>query len=199
MHFRQICILFFLFLTQLCYSQTKAKTDSIAKKKPTAIKVKKAKAAKDTTTKINWPNIAISPGFVDQYQKFGDINLSIGRYENGPNGWAFGGLRLGMETNFKKGNDLMYAPKIGFELFSSFVCIRLSTLYYTRESVHQVRLLPEVGTSLWGIANLTVGYGIELTKSNLAYYAGNARVSLSINLQKDLIKNLIRSKPEKTK
>ncbi len=199
MYFRQICILLFLFLTQLCYSQTKVQADSIAKKKPQAVKVKPAKAAKDTTKKINWPDIAISPGVIDQYQKFGDINLSIGRYEKGPDGGAFGGVRLGIETNFKKGNEFMYAPKIGLELFSSFVCIRLSTLYYTRDAVHQVRLLPEVGASLWGVANLTVGYGFELTKSNLAYYAGNARVSLCINIQKDLMKNLIKSKTEKTK
>jgi hypothetical protein len=194
MHFRHIYIFLFLFLTQLCYSQTKVQADSLAKKKPKAIKVKPAKAAKDTTKKINWPDIAISPGFIDQYQKFGDINLSIGRYEKGPDGGAFGGVRLGMETNLKKGDELMYAPKIGLELFSSFVCIRLSTLYYTRGTVHQVRLLPEVGTSLWGVANLTVGYGFELTKSNLAYYAGNTRISLCINLQKDLIKNLMKSK-----
>ena len=189
---RQICILLFLILTQYGYSQTKPAVDSVIKKKPAVVKVKHPKAAKDTTKKINWPDVVISPGVINQYQKFADINLLIGKYEPGANGGAFGGLRLGIESNFKKGNELMYAPKVGLEIFSSFVCMRLSTLYYTRESVHQVRLLPEIGISFWNVANLTVGYGFELTKSNLAYYAGNSRVSLCINLHKGLIKDLIK-------
>lgn len=54
--------------------------------------------------KKKWPDFAISPGIICQRQAFGELNILIGRYENSTGGNAFGGVRIGAESNFKTGN-----------------------------------------------------------------------------------------------
>jgi hypothetical protein len=163
--------------------------------KPAPIKPPVKTAKKDTTKKINWPNIAISPGIISQGHTFGDINVLIGRYEKNNDGIAFGGIRLGMESNFRKSKELIYAPKIGFEIFSSFFCLRTTALYYMKNSTTQIKILPEVGISFWGIANLTYGYGFKVSKSQPGMGGmSNSRITLCINFSKPLMKNIFKRK-----
>lgn len=131
--------------------------------------------------RINPPNIALSPGVIFQKQTFGEINLLIGRYESEMSGNAFGGVRLGAETNFQKGNEHIWASKIGVEFSGMVFCLRATTLCYMSGLNSQWRFLPEIGISFLGFANLTYGYNFKLTGDPINGII-NHRVCLSLNL-----------------
>ena len=161
------------------------------KSKPVKTTVKKVK--KDTTKKINWPDVAFSPGAISQGTISGEANFLIGRYESGSDGNnAFGGVRIGVESNFKKGREQIIAPKIGFEISGSFICLRATALYYMNNSVTQITVLPEIGFSFWGFAHLTYGYNIKI-KGNIEGINGN-RVGLSFNINKALMHDALKWK-----
>jgi hypothetical protein len=134
------------------------------------------------------PDFAISPGVIFQRQTFGELNVLIGRYESSTGGNAFGGVRIGAESNFKSDNDHIFAPKIGVELSGMFICMRATALTYFYNGETQFRLLPELGISFLGFANLTYGYNFNLSKNELIGIS-NHRVCLSFNLNRDLIRD----------
>jgi hypothetical protein len=136
--------------------------------------------------KKKWPDFAISPGVIFQRQTFGELNILIGRYESSTGGNAFGGVRIGAESNFKNWNDHIFAPKIGVELSGMVICMRATALTYFHNGDTQFRLLPELGISFLGFANLTYGYNFNLSKVDINGIS-NHRVCLSINLNRDLI------------
>jgi hypothetical protein len=136
--------------------------------------------------KKKWPDIAISPGIIAQRQAFGELNVLIGRYESSTGGNAFGGVRIGAESNFKSGSDQIFAPKIGVELSGLIVCMRATALTYFYNGDVQFRLLPELGISFLGFANLTYGYNFNLSKVEINGIS-NHRICLSINLNRNLI------------
>ena len=136
--------------------------------------------------KKKWPDFAISPGVIYQRQTFGELNILIGRYESSTGGNAFGGVRIGAESNFKSGNGQIFAPKIGVELSGMVLCIRATAWTYFYNGDTQFRLLPELGISFLGFANLTYGYNFNLSKTEINGIS-NHRICLSINLNRDLI------------
>ena len=134
-------------------------------------------------------DFAISPGIIFQNQTFGEINVLVGHYENSHSGNAFGGVRIGMESNFKRGNENIIAPKIGVELSGLVICMRATALTYFKNDEVQFNLLPELGVSFLGFANLTYGYSFNLSKVNISGIS-NHKICLSINLNKKLINDV---------
>jgi hypothetical protein len=132
------------------------------------------------------PDFAISPGVIFQRQTFGELNILIGQYESSTGGNAFGGVRIGAESNFKSGKEHIFAPKIGIELSGMVICLRATALTYFYNGDTQFRLLPELGISFLGFANLTYGYNFNLSTNELIGIS-NHRICLSINLNRDLI------------
>jgi hypothetical protein len=136
--------------------------------------------------KITPPNLALSPGIVFQKQTFGELNLLVGRYESSMSGNAFGGVRLGAETNFRKGPENIWAPKIGVELSGMVICVRGTMLYYIADANRQFCFLPELGISFLGFANLTYGYNFKLSPGTIDGIVRH-RVCLSLNLNPQLM------------
>ncbi len=164
-HFRFLVVL-------LCFSSSFAQTDS--------------SSFLEKRKQIHWPDVALSPGVVFQKQTFGEMNILVGRYVSETGGNAFGGVRLGAETNFKKGTENIWAPKIGLELSGMVVCMRATALYYITDQTTQWRFLPEIGISFLGFANLTYGYNFNLSHNTIDGII-NHRVCLSINLNPQLM------------
>ena len=131
-------------------------------------------------------DFAISPGVACQGQFFGELNLLGGRYVSEMTGNAFPGVRLGVESNFRSKDELIIAPKIGFEISGMVICLRGTALTYFQGPYVQVRLLPEAGISLLGFANLTYGYSFPLNNSDKFDLQGH-RFALSFNLNRDVI------------
>lgn len=169
--------IFRILLSLLCFSTSFAQADSIST------------PSLQTRKKIYPPNIALSPGIIFQKQTFGELNVLIGRYVSETGGNAFGGVRLGAETNFKKGTENIWAPKIGLELSGMVVCMRATALYYITDQTTQWRFLPEIGISFLGFANLTYGYNFNLSHNQINGII-NHRVCLSINLNPELMRDV---------
>lgn len=142
--------------------------------------------AEKTDRKFTPPNMALSPGMIFQKQTFGEINLLVGRYESSMTGNALYGIRMGAESNFRNGDQNIWAPKIGVELSGIVICMRVTTLYYVTEGNNQWRFLPELGISFLGFANLTYGYNFRLSGEPLDGIV-NHRVCLSLNLNPQLM------------
>ena len=139
----------------------------------------------EKNTKLDF---AFSPGIILQHQFFSDVNIIVGKVtvDNGKIPIVgISGVRLGFESNFKDGKDFIIAPKIGYEISATIFTIRLSAANYFNNSKSEFRIIPELGISVLGFANLTYGYGIPINKSDI-YKLSHHRVSLTINLNKKL-------------
>lgn len=132
-----------------------------------------------------------SPGIILQKGVFLEANLFIGEVITetsikvpvvGVQGW-----RVGLESNLQSGDNFVIAPKIGYELSATVFVLRLSAVNYFQNGNSEFRVLPEVGFSAGGWANLTYGYGIPLNDGNLRDVSRH-RLSLSFNLNKRLQK-----------
>ncbi|GLB53524.1 hypothetical protein NBRC110019_25650 [Neptunitalea chrysea] len=135
---------------------------------------------------------AFSPGIIFQDDVFADINLFIGStIANKKNYIPIAGAigtRMGFETNFSKDNFTI-APKIGYELSVEIISLRLSALNYFQQEKSEFRVLPEIGLTLGGWADLTYGYGIQINDANLHNVAQH-RVALTFNLNKQFTKDV---------
>ena len=65
--------------------------------------------------------------------------------------------------------------------------LRFSAVNYFQNGNSEFRILPELGLSLGGWANLTYGYGIAFKNENLKNVS-NHRISLTFNLNRKLKK-----------
>ena len=137
-------------------------------------------------------DVVFSPGVILQNNLFGELNILVGfiKVEDGKIPFTgVGGLRLGVESNFRNGNNYIIAPKIGFEISALIFSARLSAINYFQNGNSEFRILPEVGFSLGGRINLTYGYGISLNDGNINGLS-NHRLGLSFNLNKKLNKGI---------
>nr|WP_321231179.1 hypothetical protein [uncultured Psychroserpens sp.] len=133
-------------------------------------------------------DILFSPGVIVQHETFLEFNVSIGEV-TAINGKiplvGFEGFRVGFETNLRDRHNHTIAPKIGYEISATLFSIRLSAVNYFQNGNSEFRLLPEIGISMYGWANLTYGYGIPFNNGNLDNVSCH-RVALSFNLDKRL-------------
>ncbi|MBR9915429.1 MAG: hypothetical protein GYB32_11480 [Algicola sp.] len=147
----------------------------------------------ETTKSRKFNELLVSPGIIIQHDTFLEFNLFLGSVyvENNSKIPIVGanGFRLGIESNIRSGNNYTIAPKIGYELSATVYVLRLSAVNYFQNSQSEFRLLPELGISLGGWANLTYGYGIPLKKADLNNVSHH-RLALSFNLDQRL-KNFV--------
>ena len=135
-------------------------------------------------------DILFSPGVIFQKNLFVETNVLIGEVTIsqskipvvGVQGW-----RVGVESNLQGGSDFVIAPKLGYEFSATIYTLRMSAVNYFQNGNSEFRLLPELGFSLGGWANLTYGYGISLHDGNLNNVSKH-RLSLSFNLSEKLRK-----------
>ncbi|MCD2260969.1 hypothetical protein [Psychroserpens luteolus] len=139
--------------------------------------------------KKTYNDIIFSPGLIVQHETFLEFNMLIGDVTVVTNGKipivGVDGFRIGVETNLRDGRNHTIAPKIGYELSATVFAIRLSAVNYFQNGNSEFRVLPEVGISMGGWANLTYGYGIPFNNGNLNNVS-NHRVGLSFNLDRRL-------------
>ena len=90
--------------------------------------------------------IIVSPGISLQREIFGELNIMFAKEVDGGacdnNGYK--GFRIGVESNFEK-NNLIVAPKIGWEGSTIPICLRGNIIDYLSNGKSDLRLLPEVG------------------------------------------------------
>jgi len=138
--------------------------------------------------KKEYRDVLFSPGITVQHETFLDVNILIGdvTIENGKIPVVgVDGFRIGLETNLRDGHNHTIAPKIGYEISATIFSLRLSAVNYFQNGNSEFRMLPELGISYNGWANLTYGYGIPFNNGNLNNVSCH-RVGLSFNLDKRL-------------
>ncbi|MDR2563565.1 MAG: hypothetical protein LBC98_06445 [Prevotellaceae bacterium] len=144
--------------------------------------------ARDSST--NKYKLILSPGISLQNSMFAELNLMYAQTAVNHTGLGIRGARLGIETNFRS-DDYIFAPKLGYEISALFFCLRGSAAgYIDRSKKLDLRLLPEIGLSFFGLANLTYGYGFPILKHESTL--GRNRIALTFNLSQDLWKDIFR-------
>ncbi|WP_207434054.1 hypothetical protein [Sabulibacter ruber] len=132
--------------------------------------------------------VIVSPGVSYQGQFFGEFNLMYSKLWGEHFGTFLIGPRLGIETNFNPTN-FIYAPKIGYEISGLLFSTRANMVGYIENENLDLRLLPELGTSLLGLVNLNYGYNIPL-KTFRATDVSKHRVTLTANVDIELWERL---------
>jgi len=143
---------------------------------------------KPVKRKVQFKDFAFSPGIIVQHETFLEFNVMLGEVTD-INGKipivGIEGFRLGVETNLRDGRNHTIAPKFGYEFSMTLFSLRLSAVNYFQNGNSEFRILPEIGLSIGGWANLTYGYGIPLNNGNLNNVSCH-RVALSFNINKRL-------------
>ncbi len=92
--------------------------------------------------------------------------------------------------------DLLYLPLRFSEIdFSDidvlFLSVRASAVSYVENRNVDLRILPEVGFSFFGLANLTYGYGIPVMSHRIEEVSRH-RVTLTFNLSRNLWRDIFK-------
>jgi hypothetical protein len=135
----------------------------------------------------------LSPGISLQKSFFAELNLTFANKSLLENFSETGtsliiGPRIGLELG-NINNRTFIAPKIGYEVSGMFFCLRGNLVYYIENGNNDLRILPEIGISYLGFANLTYGYGFPITKNKIEVI-NNSNVRLTFNLSKKLWKRI---------
>ncbi len=134
--------------------------------------------------------LILSPGVSYQKEFFGELSIMYAETAMNHTGLGIYGPKLGVEMNFKSDN-FIYAPKLGFEVDVLFFCVRASAVGYIEDSNVDLRILPEVGFSFFGLANLTYGYSIPVMNYRVEDISRH-RVTLTFNLSRDLWRDIFK-------
>ena len=134
--------------------------------------------------------LILSSGVSYQKQLFGEFSIMLSETAMNHMGLGIYGPKLGVEMNFKP-NDFIYAPKLGFEVSVLFFSVQSSIVGYIENGNTDLRLLPEIGFSFFGLANLTYGYGIPILNYKVEDVSRH-RVALTFNLSRDLWKDIFK-------
>ncbi len=139
-------------------------SDSITKIKP--IKYPKEKFI---STGLSYNNVfSFQLDFYSANEAFGHGQL-----------YFLNGYKYGIETTYIK--NLIIAPKISYEINAMFLCLRGGIVPYFSNKNFDLRILPEIGFSLYGRANLCYGFNIPINKS--IPEISNHKISLIINIK----------------
>ena len=126
----------------------------------------------------------LSPGLFYQEQLFCELNLMYAKNITAHGIVLIWGPRIGTEINFKA-DRFIYAPKIGYEISGFPLALRANTVAYVDRSQIDIRLLPEIGLSFFGLINLTYGYNFPVSGFKSSEIS-RQRISLIANLDFDL-------------
>lgn len=136
--------------------------------------------------------LILSPGVSYQKEFFGELSIMYAETAMNNTGLGIYGPKLGVEMNFSSDN-FIYAPKLGFEVDVLFFSVRANAVSYIEDGSVDLRLLPEVGFSFFGLANLTYGYGIPVLDHRVEDISRH-RVTLTFNLSRDLWRDIFKNK-----
>lgn len=132
--------------------------------------------------------LILSPGVSYQKQLFAELSVMYAETAMNHSGFGIYGPKLGVEVNFDPDNFIV-APKLGFEVDVLILSLRANIVSYIGSGNVDLRLLPELGLSFFGLANLSYGYGIPVLKHEFGDVSRH-RVTLTFNLSRDLWRDL---------
>jgi hypothetical protein len=132
----------------------------------------------------NSKHFILAPGLVAQKQLYGELNLLYTKIDCSPYfPCAIYGPFVGIESNFNR--DWIYGAKAGYQFACAFLSIRASAVTYFDNAHTDLRLLPEIGISFFGIANLNYGYSIPMLEFESDKLSRH-RLSLVVNPAREL-------------
>lgn len=76
-------------------------------------------------------------------------------------------------------DQLIFGPKVGFEIHYGFLGVRASAIYFTDFGKSSLKLNTEVGISYKGIFFLSQGYYLNLSKNEID--VGKFKIALTVN------------------
>jgi hypothetical protein len=130
-------------------------------------------------------SLVLAPGINFQKQYFGELNLLFSKIDCGMcSPCVISGPFIGVESNFNQ-NNWLYGFKSGYQFAGLFLSLRGSFINYIDKGHSDLRILPEIGLSFLGIANLNYGYNIPLLNFESTLISRH-RISLVINLSREL-------------
>lgn len=130
-------------------------------------------------------SLVLAPGIVYQKNNYGELNILFSRVECGMcSPCVISGPFIGFESNFNQ-NNWIYGIKSGYQVAGLFLSLRGSLINYIDNGHSDLRILPEIGLSFLGIANLNYGYNLPLLNFESSLLSRH-RISLVINLSRDL-------------
>ncbi|RZJ67496.1 MAG: hypothetical protein EOO50_05795 [Flavobacterium sp.] len=138
---------------------------------------------------VEHKGFAFSPGVILQREVFAEANITYGTIVSNKMMIGISGVRVGVESNLKSGDDFTIAPKIGCEVAMTFLAMRATAVHYFQNGNNEFRLVPEVGISMGGAINLTYGYGFRFQKAEIANLSQH-RLSLTLNINQTLFETL---------
>jgi hypothetical protein len=139
--------------------------------------------AQDTLKLPTSKRVVISPGATFQKVWTGNVTIMYADYNMGPCNYAVAGPFIGSEI-VVNGSNIIYAPKVGYQLAGMLICLRGSELNYIHNKSVDVRLLPEVGLDFATGLNLCYGYNFHVFGDKLNDVS-NHRISLMFNIYFD--------------
>lgn len=129
--------------------------------------------------------LIFAPAISYQNHFFGELNVMYASLHiDDCNNVSLWGPKIGVAFNFDR-SHWVYAPKLTYEYTGLLFTYRISALGYIDGGKTDLRLLPELGASLWSVATLTYGFQFPL----LTYRTGVLsphRLALTFNLNKKL-------------
>jgi len=139
------------------------------------------------TSLIKNPRFVWSIGGAYQGSFLFETNVTYSKFKSG---WVIvtRGPRIGIESHLSQDN-FIYAPKIGYEYNAVLVAFRGSAISYFDHGKPDLRLLPEIGLTLFGLVDLTYGYSFPLSHFR-SEAIGRNRIALSINFDAVVFQDL---------
>ncbi|MEZ4805283.1 MAG: hypothetical protein R2852_07325 [Bacteroidia bacterium] len=92
----------------------------------------------------------------------------------------FSGTRIGIESNLNMDN-LILAPKLGYEMNAGVLCFRGNVISYFDNNTVDLRILPEVGITAFGVLSIMYGYSIPMLNQR-SESIRRSRFTLSANI-----------------
>jgi hypothetical protein len=96
----------------------------------------------------------------------------IGLFEHGP--------IIGFENNFSKDNICGF--RFGYSLdYNTFISLKIITVFYNKSEIWDLRIMPEIGITLFMALGITYGYSIPCYNT-LISEIGKHRISISLKI-----------------
>ena len=128
------------------------------------------------------PEWAFCPSIASQGRTFGELDIMRAQLMEGHGVDVLYGPFAGIGSTIDAGERIL-VPKIGYELAMTLITVRLSTAYYCADRTNDLRFLPEVGLTFFGLADLTYGWTIPLNNDPIPGLTIH-RLALTVNLHR---------------
>ena len=117
---------------------------------------------------------------VYQNQFLYNFNLLFNIHNYTPIGLFFHGPIIGFENNFSTNN--INGFRFGYSLdYFTFISLKIMTIFYNKSEIWDLRIMPEIGITLFMVLGITYGYSIPVFE-NTINEIGKHRITLSIKI-----------------